>query len=52
MTFECWEALKKFGNITEKPICASNILILIDKNLLAIITYIQQKKTTNEVSKL
>ena len=52
MAFECWEALKKLGNLTEKPLCALNIFTLIDKNLLAITTYVQQKKTTNEVSKL
>ena len=52
MTLECWKALKKLGNITEKPLCASNILTLIDKDLLAITTYIQQNKTTNEASKI
>lgn len=49
MTCECWEALKKLGTIIKNPLKASNVLTIIDKDLLAITTYIQSK-TTNEAS--
>lgn len=49
MTYECWEALKALGKIIKSPLHASNILTLIDTDLLAIGTYIQNE-ATNEAS--
>lgn len=51
MIYECWEVLKKLGKVTKSPLHAQNIFTLIDKDLLAITTYIQNK-VTNEVSKM
>ena len=49
MTCECWEALKKLGMIIKSPLKTSNVLTIIDKDLLAITTY-TQSKATNEAS--
>ena len=50
MTFDCWEMLKKFGKIVKNPLYAHKIFTLIDKDLLAITTYVQNK-ATNEARK-
>ena len=52
MIFECWEMLKKLGKIIKNPLHAQNIFVLIDKDLLAITTYLKQNKATNEASKM
>ena len=49
MTYECWEVLKKLGKIIKTPLHTQDIFALIDKDLLAITTYIQNR-ASNEVS--
>jgi len=49
MTYECWEVLKRLGKIVKTPLYAQNIFAVIDKVLLAITTYIQNR-ASNEAS--